>query len=284
VDVVSAIELGRFRLHPLLDGFFHLDAGSLYGIVPKTMWAPNQSVDDKNRMRLGIRPLLVEADNQWILIDTGIGDKFDEKYNRIYGVERIPTLEDQLSEVGISKNDITVVINSHLHWDHAGGNTVRGEDNDWLPGFPNARYVVQRGEYEFATHLNERTRGSYRIDDYVELHKKGYFDFVDGDKFILEGVKVVKSGGHIPYHQCVYLESDSKKAFFLGDLLPMHSHLPLPYIMAFDLEPLVTLEKKREYLQHALEEDWLLFFVHDPDVPCGKVEFHENQYRLKRNE
>ena len=281
MNVVSAIELGRFRLYPLLDGFFHLDAGSLYGIVPKTLWGRNQSVDDKNRMRLGIRPLLVEADNQWILIDTGIGDKFDEKYNRIYGVERIPTLEDQLSEVGISKNDITVVINSHLHWDHAGGNTVQGKDHDWLPGFPNARYVVQRGEYEFATHLNERTRGSYRIDDYVALQKKGYFDFVDGDKFILEGVKVVKSGGHIPYHQCVYLESDSKKAFFLGDLLPMHSHLPLPYIMAFDLEPLVTLEKKREYLQRAMEEDWLLFFVHDPDVPCGKVEFHENQYRLR---
>lgn len=282
--MIRPIELGKFRLYPLMDGFFHLDAGALYGIVPKSMWGRTQVVDDKNRMRLGIRPLLVEVGEQWVLIDTGIGDKFNEKYKQIYGIQRVPTLEDQLAEVGISKNDVSIVINSHLHWDHAGGNTQKDSNNDWVPGFPNARYVVQRGEYEFATHLNERTRGSYRVEDYVALEKAGCFDFADGDTTVLEGVKVVRSGGHIPYHQCVYLESDSQKAFFLGDLLPIHTHLPLPYIMAFDLEPLVTLEKKREYLQQALNEDWLLFFVHDPEIACGKLELRENQYRLKKNE
>jgi glyoxylase-like metal-dependent hydrolase (beta-lactamase superfamily II) len=232
-------------------------------------------------MRLGIRPLLVEANNQWILIDTGIGDKFDEKYKKIYGIEQQPTLDNQLAEVGISKDDITVVINSHLHWDHAGGNTRKNSRNEWEPAFVNARYVVQRGEYEFATRLNERTRGSYRMEDYVALEKAGCFEFVDGDSKIMEGVQVVRSGGHIPYHQCVYLESDSRKAFFLGDLLPLHTHLHLPYILAFDLEPLVTLERKREYLKRALDEDWLLFFVHDPEIAYGKVEFRDHQYRLK---
>jgi glyoxylase-like metal-dependent hydrolase (beta-lactamase superfamily II) len=279
--VIQAIELGKFRLFPLQDGFFHLDAGSMYGIVPKTIWGRDQAVDEKNRMRLGIRPLLVECDKHWILIDTGIGDKFDEKYKKIYGIEPQPTLESQLGDVGISRNDITMVINSHLHWDHAGGNTQKTLTNGWAPAFPNARYVVQRGEYEFATHLNERTRGSYRMEDYVALNDAGYFDFVDGDTTVAEGVRVLRSGGHMPYHQCVYLESDSRKAFFLGDLLPLHTHLHLPYILAFDLEPLITLEKKREYLKRAFEEDWLLFFVHDPEIAYGKVEMRDHRYRLK---
>jgi glyoxylase-like metal-dependent hydrolase (beta-lactamase superfamily II) len=223
----------------------------------------------------------VEAKGKWILIDTGIGDKFDEKYKQIYRIEREPALDDQLAEVGITKNDIGIVINSHLHWDHAGGNTQKNSQNEWEPAFPNARYVVQKGEYEFATHLNERTRGSYRVEDYLALEKAGYFDFVDGDSTVLEGVRVVRSGGHIPYHQCVYLESDSQKAFFLGDLLPAHTHLLLPYIGAFDLEPLVTLERKRDYLKRALDEDWLLFFVHDPEISHGRVEYRDHQYRLK---
>jgi glyoxylase-like metal-dependent hydrolase (beta-lactamase superfamily II) len=281
--VIQPIELGKFRLYALQDGSFHLDAGSMYGIVPKTIWMRSTSVDDKNRMRLGIRPLLVEAKNQWILIDTGIGDKFNDKYKRIYGIDPEPTLDSQLAEVGISKKDISVVINSHLHWDHAGGNTQKSANDDWEPAFVNARYVVQRGEYEFATHLNERTRGSYRIEDYVALEKAGCFDFADGDTTIMDGVRVLRSGGHIPYHQCVYLESDSRKAFFLGDLLPLHTHLHLPYILAFDLEPLVTLEKKREYLERAVNEDWLLFFVHDPEIASGRVELMDGQFRLKQD-
>jgi glyoxylase-like metal-dependent hydrolase (beta-lactamase superfamily II) len=141
--------------------------------------------------------------------------------------------------------------------------------------------VIQRGEYDFATHLNERTRGSYRSEDYVVLEKLGLYNFADGAKTILNGVRVVRSGGHVPYHQSVLLESDSKKAFFLGDLLPTHAHISLPYIMAFDLNPLETLEKKREYLEKAADEDWLLFFPHDPEQATGRVEKSEHGFRLK---
>lgn len=258
-------------MYPLLDGYFRLDGGAMFGIVPRNFWERIYRPDQQNRIRLGVRPLLVEAAGKWILIDTGLGDKFDDKKNAIYGVERFPGIKAQLSEIGLSESDISVVINTHLHWDHAGGNTIRDKD-EWIPAFPNARYVVQRGEFDFAMHLNERTRGSYRTEDYAALEKLGCFDFVDGDTSILPGVRVIRSGGHVPYHQCVTLESDSKTAFFLGDLLPTHAHLPYPYIMAFDLNPLETLEKKKQYLEKAVQEDWLLFFVHDPDFPCGRIE------------
>ena len=279
--MIQPLELGTFRLYPLLDGFFRLDGGPLFGVVPRQFWSRLLPPDERNRVRLSMRPLLVEAQGQWILIDTGIGDKFDAKWIEIYGIERTPSLEEQLAEVGISKADIKIVINTHLHWDHAGGNTIRNREGQWAPAFPNARYVIQRGEFEFATHLNERTRGSYRPDDYEALEKLGLFDFADGDKTILPGVRVVRSGGHVPYHHCVLLESGKNRAFFLGDLIPTHHHLPVAYIMGFDLEPLTTLARKKEYLARAAEEDWLLFFVHDPELACGTLDKQATQFALK---
>ena len=279
--MIRPIELGSFRLFPLLDGFFHLDGGPMFGVVPRQIWSKIYKPDERNRVRLGLRPLLLEANGRWVLIDTGIGDKFDDKLKDIYGVERTPLLQDQLAEVGIAAGDISVVINTHLHWDHAGGNTAGNGTGGWDPAFPNARYVVQRGEFEFATRLNERTRGSYRTEDYLALEKLGLFDFADGDTSIMRGVRIVRSGGHTPFHQCVLLESGRDHAFFLGDLIPTHAHLPLPYIMGYDLDPLSTLDRKREYLTRAEKEGWLLFFVHDPDVTCGRIEMHDRHFRLK---
>lgn len=279
---MTPIKLGKFLLYPLLDGFFALDGGAMFGIVPKVLWSRSHSSDEKNRIKLAMRPLLVEAGGKWILIDTGAGDKFDSKNNEIYALHQ-SGLKEQLQTIGIQADDISVVINTHLHWDHAGGNTVH-DGTRWAPAFPNARYIVQRGEYEFATHLNERIKGSYRVDDYESLFQQGYFDFADGDQQILPGVRVVRSGGHVPYHQCVWLESDQNTAFFLGDLIPTHTHLALPYIMGFDLDPLTTLEKKREYLSQAANEDWLLFFVHDPNEFAGKVENADGSFRFKKME
>jgi glyoxylase-like metal-dependent hydrolase (beta-lactamase superfamily II) len=282
--MIAPIELGKFRLYPLLDGFFHLDGGSLFGVVPRALWARSMQPDDRNRIRLSIRPLLVEAGSRWILVDSGIGDKFDAKWTNIYGIERAPTLESQFAELGLTAADIDVVVNTHLHWDHAGGNTRKDASDNWVSAFPNARFVTQRGEYESATHLNERTRPSYRTEDYESLYRDGLFDFIDGDHHLGDGVTVVHSPGHVPYHQSVLLESGKTKAFFLGDLVSTHAHLPLTYITAFDLDPLETLEQKRKYLSRAVEEDWLLFFVHDPDLACGKVEYRNGTYRLKGQE
>jgi glyoxylase-like metal-dependent hydrolase (beta-lactamase superfamily II) len=280
--MLNPLKLGKFLLYPLLDGYFSLDGGAMFGIVPRALWGRIHIPDEQNRIRLGIRPLLVEANGKWILIDTGAGDKFDAKKNEIYQLKRAPGIEAQMREIGISAGDIALVINTHLHWDHAGGNTIR-KGEEWAPAFPNAKYVVQKGEFEFATHLNERTRGSYRIDDYEALSRKGYFDFAEGDKEILPGVHVVRSGGHVPFHQCVWLESDRNQAFFLGDLIPTHSHLPFPYIMAFDVDPLKTLEKKKEYLARAVAENWLLFFVHDPDFPYARIEQIDGNYQIRKD-
>jgi len=281
--MAQSIDLGKFRLFPLLDGYFRLDGGSLFGIVPKTIWGRSWPVDERNRVRLAVRPLLIDTGSQWVLIDTGNGDKFDAKYRDIYAIEG-PSLNEQLREVGISESDIRVVINSHLHWDHAGGNTMKNPTNgDWIPAFPNARYVVQRGEYDFANHLNERTKGSYRMDDYAALERHGVFDFSDGDTTILPGVKVVRSGGHSPYHQCVLLESAGGKAFFLGDLVSSIANLSFPFISAFDLEPLQTLQKKKDYLSQAAAEDWLLFFVHDPDIAYARVEMQYGRCQIRRS-
>lgn len=280
--MIKPVELGRFRLYSLSDGTFRLDGGAMFGVVPRTLWSKSYPTDELNRIELGLRPLLVETNGIWILIDTGMGDKFDEKYKKIYGIERKPMLEEQFSEIGLTVSDIQIVINTHLHWDHAGGNTREDPaTHQWIPQFPNARYVVQRGEYEFATHLNERTRGSYRVDDYVALEKLGYFDFVDGSVTIGNGVRLIRSGGHVPYHQCVLLESAKSKAFYLGDLIPTHAHLPFPYIAGFDLDPLTTLEKKKEFLALAAEEDWLLFFEHDPQISSGKITWEKSSYRLQ---
>jgi glyoxylase-like metal-dependent hydrolase (beta-lactamase superfamily II) len=281
--VIPSIDLGKFRLYPLIDGYIRLDGGSLFGIVPKSIWGRTWSVDERNRIRLAVRSLLVHTGSHWILIDTGNGDKFDEKYKDIYGIEERPLLIDQIREVGISESDIHVVINSHLHWDHAGGNTTKDSSSgEWVPSFPNARYVVQRGEYEFATHLNERTKGSYRIDDYVALEKGKFFDFADGDTKVLPGVKVLRSGGHSPYHQCVLLESEHNKAFFLGDVVSTTANLAFPFISAFDLEPLQTLQKKKEYLSQAAAEEWLLFFVHDPNIAYARIALQNGRFELKR--
>lgn len=284
MDGADFIELGKFRLYPLLDGFFSLDGGGLFGIVPRVLWTKQCTPDERNRVRLAIRSLLLEADGKWVLIDTGIGDKFDTKLQDIYRIEKSPRIEGQLGQMGLKTADINTVINTHLHWDHAGGNTTRSAtDGKWIPNFPNARYIVQRGEYDSAIHLNERTHASYRVDDYVAVNEQGLFDFADGEKTVFPGVKVIHSGGHVPYHQSVYLESSKSKAFYIGDIVPTHIHLPISYIMGFDLEPLKTLERKKEYFERAIREDWLVFFPHDESVVCGKIEKNEKQaYQLKK--
>lgn len=279
--VEKSVSLGKFRLYSLDAGSFRLDGGAMFGIVPKTLWSRLYAGDDRNRIELRMRPLLIEAGDQWILIDTGAGDKFDSKRKDIYGIAAVPSLEDELKKIGITNADVNIVINTHLHWDHAGGNTAWDpKSSEWAPAFPNARFVVQRGEFEFAMHANERTRGSYRPEDYASLEKQGVFDFVDGDTTVAAGVKVVRSGGHVPFHQCVLLESGKNKAFFLGDLIPTHAHLPWPYIMSFDLDPLTTLERKKEYLTRADQEQWLLFFVHDPELACAKIQRVKDHYEI----
>ena len=264
------MKLGKFDIQPVTDGRFRLDGGAMFGVVPKVLWQLCCPSDDKNRIQLGLNCLLIRARGKNILVDTGLGDKDDEKFKDLFAVERIPTLRESLKAQGLSPDDIHMVINTHLHFDHAGGNTVR-ENGAIVSTFPRAKYFVQRGEYEDAARANERTRASYRRENFTPIAHVDQWEFIDGDTEILPGISVVVTEGHTRRHQSIKIESEGQMAFYLGDLIPTVSHLPLPYIMGYDLYPLQTLETKRWVLQRALDENWLLVFEHDPKVLMGRV-------------
>jgi glyoxylase-like metal-dependent hydrolase (beta-lactamase superfamily II) len=274
---VQTLQLGRWRVHAIQAGGMWLDGGAMFGVVPKPLWSRRLEPDERNRIPMGMRCLLIEHDAGPVLIDTGAGNKEDAKFHDIYAIENSgdpgPTaLEDGLrAAAGIEPADVAFVLNTHLHFDHAGGNTFVRGDGSVAPAFPNARHVVQRGEFAFATHTNERTAGSYFPRNYVPIRDAGLFDFVDGEVEILPGIRLLPTPGHVPYHQSVLLESDGASALFLADLMPTAAHLPLPWIMGYDLEPLVTLETKRRILARAVAEEWLLIFEHDAFMPWGRV-------------
>jgi glyoxylase-like metal-dependent hydrolase (beta-lactamase superfamily II) len=264
------MKLGAFDIQPVTDGRFKLDGGAMFGVVPKAIWETCCQADEQNRIQLGLNCLLIRARGKNILVDTGLGDKEDAKFKDMFAVERIPTLCDSLKTYGLQPQDIHMVINTHLHFDHAGGNTVR-ENGNVVATFPRAKYFVQRGEYEDAARANERTRASYRRENFTPIAHVDQWEFLDGDLELLPGVSVVITDGHTRRHQSIKVESEGQIAFYLGDLIPTVSHLPLPYIMGYDLYPLQTLETKRWVLNRAFDENWLLVFEHDPRVLMGRV-------------
>ena len=267
-----SLTVGRLRCHLLEAGLQHLDGGAMFGVVPKPLWERRIPADARNRIPLALRCMLVEHDDGLVLIDTGLGNKEDAKFRDIYGVEnagtRGPTaLEDAIDELGFTPDDIRCVINTHLHFDHAGGNTYRDPQGAVRLAFPRARYVVQRRELDFASHPNERTQASYPRHNFETVP----FQFVEGDAVVLPGIRVIPTPGHVPYHQSVLVQSGGERACFIADLVPTSAHLPLPWIMGYDLEPLVTLETRRAIYARALAEQWLLCFEHDPAIAAGRL-------------
>lgn len=277
--------MGRWRIHAIQAGGQQLDGGAMFGVVPKTLWERRLAADAKNRIPMGMRCLLIEHEDGLVLIDAGSGNKETPKFHDIYGIENggeagRTALEDGIRDAGFRPEEIRLVINTHLHFDHAGGNTWKAPTGEVLPSFPNARYLVQRGEFEYATHTNERTAASYFTPNWEAIQAAGKLDLVEGDREILPGIRVRRTPGHTPHHQSVVLTSGGETACFLGDVVPTSHHLPLPWIMGYDVEPLVTLESKRTLLADALRSDWLLIFEHDAHVGFGRVAHDGKGYRL----
>jgi len=268
----TTFRVGRLTCHALEAGTQRLDGGAMFGVVPKPLWERRIPADERNRIPLALRCLLVEHDDGLVLIDTGIGNKEDEKFRGIYGVENAgqsgrTQLEDALAALGHTPSDIRWVINTHLHFDHAGGDTWRDPSGTIALAFPKAEYVVQRRELDFAQHTNERTAGSYLAPSFTGVP----FTLLDGESEPLPGIRCLPTPGHVPFHNSVLIESGGERACFLADLVPTSAHLPLPWIMGYDLEPLVTLESRRRLYQRAEGEGWLLVFEHDPAVVAGRL-------------
>lgn len=267
--------VGDLTVHALEAGLQRLDGGAMFGVVPKPLWERRIPADERNRIPLGMRCLLVEAPNALVLVDTGVGNKEAEKFMSIYGIENAGTptrLEDAIRAAGHTPDEIDIVLSTHLHFDHAGGNTVRRDDGEVVPAFPNARYVVQRGEYDFGASPNERVRASYLAPNLRPVTEAGLWDFIEGDVEVTAGISVRVTPGHTPFHQSVVLDGGSERALFLADLCPTAAHVPLPWIMGYDVEPLVTLETKRAIWREAREEEWLLVFEHDATTPWGRLD------------
>ena len=280
MTLLRSFQIGGLRCHALEGGMQRLDGGAMFGVVPRTLWQTRFEPDERNRIPMAMRCLLVEHDAGLVLIDTALGNKEDPKFLDIYGVENqglegATQLEDALASAGFLPRDIAWVINTHLHFDHAGGNTTMDPDleNDprrhVRPTFPNATYVVQRGELEFARHTNERTRASYLPHNFEPIASAHRWQLLDGDQEVLPGISVRLTPGHVPYHQVVVLTHRGETGVFVGDLFPTTAHLPLPWIMGYDLEPLRTLESKRALLADAVAGGWRLIFEHDPRVVLG---------------
>lgn len=283
LPLVRSTRVGGIQIHALEAGLQWLDGGAMFGVVPRPLWETRIPPDAQNRIPLGLRCLLVEAPGALVLIDTGIGNKEEAKFRSIYGVDNSgdPTrLEDAIRAAGFQPDDVDIVLSTHLHFDHAGGNTVLREDDSIAPAFPQARYVVQQGEFDFAHSGNERVRASYLARNIRPVAQAGLQDFVEGPASITEGVRVIPTPGHTPFHQSVLIESDGAVACFLADVCPTTAHVPLPWIMGYDLEPLVTLESKRGLWTRAREEDWLLIFEHDPKVAWGRLDPGEERPTL----
>jgi glyoxylase-like metal-dependent hydrolase (beta-lactamase superfamily II) len=283
--LVMTRRIGDIMIHALDGGSQLLDGGAMFGVVPKPLWEKRIPADERNRIPLAMRCLLVETPDELVLIDNGAGNKESEKFTDIYGIDnaatdpaRYPTrIEEALHQLGYSPDDVDIMLDTHLHFDHACGNTRRTGDGGVELAFPRARYVVQRGELEWSRSRNERIQASYLPHNIEPVADAGRFDTVEGDVEIVPGVQVLRTPGHTPHHQSVLITSKGETACFLADVMPTSAHLPLPWIMGYDVEPLVTLESKRRLLARARAEHWLLVFEHDPVVAWGHLDPRETR-------
>jgi len=279
------MQFGDYRVEVVPGGEFRLDGGAMFGVVPRTLWQRAAPPDEENRVRLNTNCLFVEAAGERILIETGMGDKWSPRQREMYGVAPSATLGESLFErTGCRPEEVTIVVNTHLHFDHAGGNTTLDAQGRAVPAFPNARYFVSRAESEHAEAPHERDRASYLPENWRPLAESGQLELKDAEYEVLPGLRLETVPGHSRTMQCVRLERDSRTLYGFADLVPTRAHVPLAWVMGYDLYPVETVEAKRRLLPQAAREGWLCLFYHDPEAPlCRVVEeggkFHAREFQ-----
>jgi glyoxylase-like metal-dependent hydrolase (beta-lactamase superfamily II) len=266
------MQFGDYRVEVIPDTVFHLDGGAMFGVVPRTLWERRATPDALNRIALNANCLFIETPVERILVDTGLGDKWSDVESERFGIERERSLAESLQAIaGVEADEISIVVNTHLHFDHAGGNTRRGEDGRLEAVFPRARYLASRNEYKHAQFPSERDRASYLPDNWAPLAESGQLELCNDRYEVVPGVVMETVPGHSRTMQCMRLERGGKTLYSFADLLPTRHHLPLAWVMGYDLYPAETVESKRRLLHDAAEGNWLCHFYHDAEWPWGYV-------------
>ncbi|MGH9971954.1 MAG: MBL fold metallo-hydrolase [Pyrinomonadaceae bacterium] len=268
------MQFGDYRVEVVPDTEFRLDGGAMFGVVPRNLWSRVCPPDDQNRILMNMNCLFIETGSERILIETGIGEKWSAKHAAMYGIERKQSLAESLRLItGNAPEDITIVLNTHLHFDHAGGNTRLNESGETVPAFPNARYLISRAEFEHAENPSERDRASYLPENWQSVKENGQLELKPADYEVVPGLRMETHAGHNRTMQCWRLQQNGGTLFGFADLVPMRAHVAYPWIMGYDLFPVETLEAKKRLLPQAAREGWLCLFYHDPDMPlCRLVE------------
>ena len=273
-------QIGPYTLHRIETGRFGLDGGAMFGIIPKPLWQRQIPADDRNRIPLAMRCLLLEGDGRVVLIDTGLGHKYDAKFADIYAVDHAhASLEGSLRAAGFAPEDVTDVILTHLHFDHCGGSTYRNAEGRLALTFPKARHHLQADHWAWAQASNARERNSFLAENLEPLAASGQLNLLEGPGTLFPGMDLLTVNGHTRAQQLVKISDDTRTLLYVADLVPTAAHLPLVWVMGYDLEPLVTMDEKTRVLDQAVSEGWSLLFEHDPEVEVAEVEATERGYR-----
>ena len=274
------MKIGEYQIDSIETGTFSLDGGAMFGVVPKTLWQRTNPADGSNRITLGARCLLLQDDNKNILIDTGVGSNWEEKFQNIYAVDQTEnTLIGSLDKKGIKPVEITDVIITHLHFDHTGGSTIL-KDSKIVPTFPNAKYHIQKKHFEWAKNPSFKDRASFITDRFIPLMDEGVLNLHDGTEFN-EAISFEVLNGHTFSMQLVKISDTSKTLLYCADLIPTSSHIPIPYVMGYDLQHMVTIDEKMRILPKAVEEEWILLFEHDPQIAAATIAIGEKGFTVK---
>ncbi len=273
--------ISDYKIIPIETGRFALDGGAMFGVVPKNLWNKTNPADEQNRIELALRCLLLKSSERIILIDTGIGHKLNEKLSKIYKVDHSAySLESSLEKSGINRFDVTDVIISHLHFDHTGGTTIQNKGKVELT-FPNAKHHIQREQWVWANRPAEKDKASFISDNFKVMDTSGQINFLDGQCIICSGIESQVMYGHTHGMQVIKISDKNQTVLYCSDLIPTASHIPVPWIMAYDNNPLITIEEKKQLLPKIVEENWILFFEHDPFRAAGTVQQTDKGYSLK---
>ena len=264
-------KIGKYRVNEVKTGTFALDGGAMFGIIPKPLWEKTSPSDDKNRIQLGSRCLLLQSENKKILVETGIGSGWDEKFNKIYKIDQTENdLFKSLKELNVEPSEITDVLITHFHFDHVGGAVVFEKEKP-VPAFPNATYHIQKRHFEYAKNSSAKDKGSFILDRFIPLAEAGVLNLLTQNQ-IDDEIELLTVNGHTIAQQLIKLSDGNETYLFSGDLIPFYSQIPIVYLMSFDIQPLITVEEKQKYLQQAVEEEWKLILGHDPNIAMATVQ------------